>query len=127
MAIVTISENCTGCGACVKVCPQKILEVGAEKKLTVLDKGDTSKAALETLGNFIDPETESTLAQMQKSAKMPVDMSPEMIAVYCAVFSSMNYPTLYYGTKGQIVKMVLGSMLHHLPTLLRNPGIFKYL
>ena len=37
MAIITISENCTGCGTCIKTCPQMILALGEDKKMHVTD------------------------------------------------------------------------------------------
>ncbi|MDP8262470.1 MAG: FAD-binding protein [Candidatus Ancaeobacter aquaticus] len=37
MAIVTVSENCTGCKACIKTCPQMILALGKNKKMYVAD------------------------------------------------------------------------------------------
>jgi NAD-dependent dihydropyrimidine dehydrogenase PreA subunit len=39
MAIVTISENCTGCKACIETCPQKILALGENEKMHVVDHG----------------------------------------------------------------------------------------
>jgi len=38
MAIITVSEKCTGCGACVKVCPQMILALDENKKMRMLDQ-----------------------------------------------------------------------------------------
>ena len=37
MAIIAISENCTGCGTCVKTCPQMILAIGEAKKMQVIE------------------------------------------------------------------------------------------
>lgn len=39
MAIITVPENCTGCGVCVKVCPQMILELDENDKMRVKDPG----------------------------------------------------------------------------------------
>lgn len=38
MQIIVNHEECTGCGVCARVCPQKILESGSKEKVKVLDE-----------------------------------------------------------------------------------------
>ena len=38
MKLILNTDNCTGCGVCVRTCPQQILEVNKNKKLEILDE-----------------------------------------------------------------------------------------
>lgn len=54
-------------------------------------------------------------------------MDEKTIETYFEVFSASNYPTFFYGSKGQLVLMMTGCMLRKLPTLITNPKMFKYM
>jgi flavin-dependent dehydrogenase/NAD-dependent dihydropyrimidine dehydrogenase PreA subunit len=91
------------------------------------DCGDFSKDSLNSVASFIDKETEMTIRQMSKMVSYPAHMDDKTASKYCEIFHSMNYPTLFYGSKSQIGKMVIFCMLKNIFKLIKYPKIFKYL
>jgi len=98
-----------------------------EQLKKAFEENDFSKDSLNRIANFIDKDTEMTIKQMSKMVSYPVKMDKTAMVKYCEIFHSTNYPTFFYGTKSQIIRMVVGCMLRNITKLVRYPKIFKYL
>nr|NQU94421.1 hypothetical protein [Bacteroidota bacterium] len=93
----------------------------------VFDRNDFSKESLSKVSGFINKDTEMFANQIAKMASWVTEMDEQTMLTYFRIFHKINYPTMFYGTKKQIMMMMMGIMLRNIFKILRNPKMFKYM
>jgi len=90
-------------------------------------RNDFSKESLNNVSNFINKDVELFANQIAKMSNYPTEMDEQTILKYFKIFSSLNYPTFFYGSKKQIAIMMMGIMFKSIFKLIANPKMFKYM
>ncbi len=91
------------------------------------DRNDFSKESLSSASKFVNKDVEMFINQIAKMAKFPLIMDEETISEYFRIFHSINYPTLFFGSKNRIMLMMMGVVFRNIFKLLGNRKMFKYM
>ena len=91
------------------------------------EANDFSKESLGNAAKFINKDVEMFVNQIAKMTDYPVEMDEETVLDYFKIFHRINYPTLFYGSKKQIMGMMMGIMFRSIFKLMAKPKMFKYM
>ena len=91
------------------------------------DRNDFSKESLGLASKFVNKDVEMFINQIAKMSTYPLVMDEETIAEYFRIFHTINYPTLFFGSKKRIMMMMMGIVFKNIFKLMANRKMFKYM
>ncbi|MFC2107399.1 FAD-dependent oxidoreductase [Bacteroidota bacterium] len=99
----------------------------ANKIKDAFKNNDFSKDSLLKATEYVNKDVEMFIDKIGDMSKYPTDMDAETLLDYFWIFHKINYPTLFFGSKKRIIRMMMGIMLKSIFKLIAKPRMFKYM